>query len=146
MKYIVTAFFSLCTITTVNASQLEYMKHAPATQYDIIKMDFKIVAYNLHQYLLDKMVGNTGFSYAGVDVYEDKSNIGLTFKYQSQSKNITQDSCALFLNVTSQFMTPIKLTETLWPNLTEKENLSKNIKIKTLLIPTDAPTKLEYCD
>lgn len=146
MKYILTSFLSLCAMTTVHASQLENMKHTPATQYDLIRMDLKIVAYNLNQYLNDKAVGNSTFSYAGVDVFEDNKSIGLTYKYKSESKNITNSSCQSLLGITAQFMTPIKLTETLWPNFTEKEALAENIKIKTLLIASDNPTNIEYCD
>ncbi len=138
----------LLTSLTSNANQLDILKSTTATKYDIAKVELDVLSYALTKELTDQNVKGTDFKYSGFEVYEDNQNLGITIKYSSRSKNITNESCELLVDISSMLLTPQILAKQMWPTMTKLQlnDLTNNIKIKTQLEVSDNKEISKKCN
>ena len=115
MNKIITSLF-LITSFGASSTEIENLKNTPASKYDVLKVELETSAYALGKELHNKKIGESNYTFNYIDLYEDSSNIGLTFNYKTYAKYINKAACDELTIITNSFMTPEKLVTSLWPN------------------------------
>jgi len=117
----------LTTFTiSANAGVLDELKKAPASKYDIGKMQLELGAFLLTQKLKDKNVGKSPFEIQGFRVKEAEGKLYFVTTLEGRAKNMNDKACEQLKSHMLESGPLTELGKQTWPGLTDAQYQALN--------------------
>ena len=131
----------------LSAQIVETLKNAPASRYEVGKLQLRMALYDLADRLEGQTMGNSAFRLDGFTVEERGGRLQVIARLSGPAANVDMGRCQ---NITLQIAQREGLrgiARQIWPNLSEDQyrQLNEHIAIGTRLVAADDRNNTVQC-